>query len=91
MNPKFHGDSFDLVKRFFCGVFVEMGYELTIDPMFTGNWDENEKSFYNLIGINRNKDISKKSKLKVLFIDPDTGVNNVGGKQHVSYQRLIDE
>ena len=91
MNPKYLGDSYDIVKRFFCSVFQELGYEITVDPMFTGNWADEGKSFYNFLGTNNQKNILAKSNMKALFIDPDTGVNHRGGKQHVSFQRLIDE
>ena len=53
------------------------------NPMFTGNWADEGKSFYNFLGTNNQKNILAKSNMKALFIDPDTGVNHRGGKQHV--------
>ena len=50
MNPDFLGDSYDLVKRFFCHELTALGYVVVIDPMFTGTWNEREQDFYRLIG-----------------------------------------
>ena len=91
MNPAYLGDSYDLVKRFFCRELSLLGYSVTVDPMLTGTWNANERDFYRLIGAepaNREKPILKPA---ALFLDPDTGVNPKGGKQHASFERLARE
>ena len=91
MNPAYFGDSYDLVKRFFCRELSLMGYSVTVDPMLTGTWSANEREFYRLIGaepVEREKPIPKPA---ALFLDPDTGINQKGGKQHASFDRLAGE
>lgn len=91
MNPAYFGDSYDLVKRFFCRELALLGYSVFVDPMLTGTWSANEKAFYRLIGaepVSRGKPIPQRA---ALFLDPDTGVNNRGGKQHASFDRLVSE
>ena len=36
MNPKWFGDSFDIVKWFFIANIRETGYQVFVDPMLTG-------------------------------------------------------
>ena len=91
MNPAYFGDSYDLVKRFFCHELVSLGYTIAIDPMFTGSWNGTEQHFYRLIGASPESDTKSSSKRRALFIDPDTGVNPSGSKSHVSYDRLAKE
>jgi hypothetical protein len=91
MNPAYFGDSYDLVKRFFCRELSLLGYSVVVDPMLTGTWSENEAEFYRLIGaarVDRQKQVSQRS---ALFLDPDTGINRRGGKHHASFDRLVRE
>ena len=91
MNPAYFGDSYDLVKRFFCRELSLLGYSVTVDPMLIGTWSENEPEFYRLIcaePVGRVKSIPKPA---ALFLDPDTGINQKGGKQHASFDRLAGE
>lgn len=91
MNPAYFGDSYDLVKRFFCSELSRLGYSVVVDPMLTGTWSANETEFYRLIGAepaSRQKPMSQRA---ALFIDPDTGINSKGGKQHASFDRLVRE
>jgi hypothetical protein len=37
VNPNFFGDSFDIVKRFFCTELAALGYYVIAEPMFTGD------------------------------------------------------
>jgi hypothetical protein len=90
MNQKFLGDSYDLVKRFFCIALATLGYEVVIDPMFTGEWIGKEETLYRLIGARPLGD-SPNSRLTALFIDPDTGVRKMAGKRHVSFDRMVAE
>ena len=91
MNPTFLGDSYDLVKRFFCGELHSLGYILEVDPMFTGSWNGNEERFFRLIDVPPPGDASNAPSASALFLDPDTGVNEKGGKQHVSFERIVQE
>ena len=49
MNPSFIGDSYDLVKRFFCFELRALGYKVVVDPMFTGEWKGRECDFFSLL------------------------------------------
>jgi hypothetical protein len=91
MNPAHFGDSYDLVKRFFCIELASIGYEVVIDPLFTGDWHGAEDSFYRLVNaVPIIRDQSRENP-RALFLDPDTGVNKNGGKKHVPFSRIIDE
>jgi hypothetical protein len=90
MNPKYLGDSYDIVKRFFCSALATLGYEVVIDPMFTGKWNGKEETYYRLIGA-RPLGKSLNSRLTALFMDPDTGVREMAGKRHVSFDRMVAE
>ena len=46
MNPKFFGDSYDLVKRFLCAELHVVGYCVTVDPMFTGHGTVGKKASF---------------------------------------------
>ncbi len=89
MNPDFLGDSYDLVKRFFCHELTALGYVVDTDPMFTGTWNEREQEdFYRLIGAVRRELSLHVPDQSALFLDPDTGINTKGGRQHVSFDGL---
>ena len=88
MNPDYFGDSYDLVKRFFCRELSLLGYSVAVDPMLTGIWSANEREFYRLIGAEPVESTTPIPKRAALFLDPDTGINEKGGKQHASFDRL---
>lgn len=91
MNPAFFGDSYDLVKRFFCVEISSLGYSIAINPMFTGDWSGTENAFYRLLGAEPNGKVLSDAKPRALFLAPDTGVKQKGSKQHVSFARLAQE
>lgn len=91
LNPKYFGDSYDLVKRFFCRELAHLGYTVAIDAMLTGSWGESEHEFYRLIGAEPATRGPSSSTRAALFIDPDTGINTKGGRQHASFDRLLQE
>lgn len=68
-----------------------MGYTVVIDPMLTGTWNDQEQDFYRLIGAIQKKSLVHDPDQTALFLDPDTGINDRGGKQHVSFDRLVHE
>jgi hypothetical protein len=88
MNPDFLGDSFDIVKRFFCQELANLGYRVLVDPMFTGDWKGREQAFFQLICAHPELSANE-SRHTALFIDPDTGVREIDGKLHVSFDRLV--
>jgi hypothetical protein len=91
MRPEFLGDSYDIVKRFFCETLRSLGYTVYIDPLFTGDWSGEEKTFYRFLGVEPYGGEKHASESTALFLDPDTGVNEKGSLAHVSYGRLVDE
>jgi hypothetical protein len=91
MNPSFFGDSYDLVKRFFCHELASLGYVVAIEPLLTGDWNGADSDFYRLVGVEPLVDRKSPPDRKALFFDPDTGINDKGGRQHVSFERLAQE
>ena len=91
MHPAYLGDSYDIVKRFFCEALRRLGYTVYIDPMFTGEWSGEETAFYRFLGVERFTAAFAGSSLTALFLDPDTGVNRKGSRSHVSYERVVSE
>lgn len=90
MNPKWFGDSFDIVKRFFIGNISEMGYQVFVDPMLTGEWNGLENKFYDFIGAEPLKNLSTSSGRTALLLDPDTGIAPKQTKQHVTIRKIVD-
>ena len=74
MNPAYLGDSYDLVKRFFCTELAALGYSINVNPMFTGAWNGTEHEFYRLIGVARFGQQEQGSTRTAAFFDPDTGI-----------------
>lgn len=91
MRPEFLGDSYDIVKRFFCETLQSLGYTVYVDPLFTGHWSGQEKIFYRFLGVEPYAGVKPANGSTALLLDPDTGVNERGGSSHVSYERLIGE
>src|SRR5262245_8467165 len=94
MHPDYFGDSYDIVKRFFCEALRRLGYRVYIDPMFTGEWSGQETAFYRLLGVEQLMSTSApptSSTPTALFLDPDTGINRKGSRSHVSYERVVSE
>ncbi len=91
MNPRYLGDSFDIVKRFFCKTIKGLGYDVFIDPMLTGKWEGEELTFYRFLGVRHVREWSSGKRSSALFVDPDTGVNEQGDRKHVSFDRLASE
>ena len=91
MNPAFLGDSYDLVKRFFVLELQSLGYTVAIDPMFTGDWMGREGDFHRLLALKSRRLPDGRTMKRCLFLDPDTGLNERGGKQHASFERVARE
>jgi hypothetical protein len=91
MRAEFLGDSYDIVKRFFCEALRSQGFTVYVDPMLTGAWSGQEESFFRFLGVQRCPSGERFQGMTALFLDPDTGVNEKGGPAHVSYARLAQE
>ena len=50
VNPKWFGDSYDIVKRFFVGVLNDLGCRVYVDPMCTVDWKGIENQFHQFLG-----------------------------------------
>jgi hypothetical protein len=92
VNRNFYGDSYDIVKRFFCTEIAFLGYSVRIEPMLSGESDETEESaFYRFIGSKPWMEGSPVAIPGALFLDPDTGVRSKDGEKHVSFKRIAEE
>lgn len=89
MNSRYLGDSFDIVKRFFCDNIRALGYDVFVDPMFTDALRADEDRFYQFLGARNVSACLPGTSPSALFFDPDTGVREAKGKQHVSFDRLV--
>ena len=91
MNPMFQGDSYDLVKRFFCRELKELGYIVVVDPMFTGDWDGRKEGFLKLIGATQVEAAQESQTSTAIFLDPDTGVRAKPSAKHASFDQVASE
>lgn len=91
MRARFLGDSYDIVKRFFCEALRSQGFTVFIDPMLTGAWSGQEDSFFRFLGVERCPPREGLQGMTALLLDPDTGVSEKGSLAHVSYERLAQE
>ena len=89
MNSQWFGDSFDIVKRFFIGNIREMGYQVFVDPMFTGEWNGLENKFYDFLGAAPLESLATSSGKTALLLDPDTGIGLKPTKQHVTVRMIV--
>jgi len=88
MNPIYFGDSYDIVKRFFCTELSVLGYNVMIEPMFTGTWNGAENEFFRFIGAKQHEAQKKDSIRSALLFDPDTGVHRTASRKHISIVQL---
>lgn len=88
MNPDYFGDSYDVVKRFWCEVARSLGYAMYIDPMFTGDWTSRQRAaYFRFIGA-RPVSASIPSSPAALLIDPDKGIRDVPGRFHTTFDAI---
>lgn len=88
MNPAYFGDSYDIVKRFFCSELRVLGYRVAIDPLLTGKWNGTEQAFYQFVGAWPHEGAQSAGSDVALLIDPDTGIRSRPGDHHVSLQSI---
>ena len=89
MNPTYFGDSYDLVKRFFCEQLSSLGYTVSIEAMLTGEWAGAEVQFFKLIGATPLAAGTESRGGTAVFVDPDTGVQSKATLRHVSLNRFV--
>jgi|ERR1019366_7271849 hypothetical protein len=91
MHPKWFGDSFDLVKRYFIEVLSDLNYEVFVDPMITEAWSskQDEKDFYKLLKALPVQAIATTNNPKALLVDPDTGVGKTKKNTHVTIDHIV--
>src|SRR4051812_2616364 len=89
MNPTYLGDSYDIVKSFFCDVSRSLGYAVYVDPMYTGSWTRSRSSAYlRLIGARELTTLVVGP--AVLLIDPDKGIRDRPGPAHATFSALAE-
>lgn len=89
MNPLWFGDSFDIVKRFFVERLNEIGYQVVVDPMLTGEWNGLEHSFYAFL---KAKPLTETIEGKsALLLDPDTGIGKRKTRQHITIKCIAEQ
>jgi hypothetical protein len=88
MNPDYLGDSYDIVKRFFCEALRTLGYVVYIEPMLTGEWSGSDAEFYAFLGVKHVRNFGTQHSRTALFIDPDTGVSGRASITHTSFDQL---
>lgn len=91
MNPQWFGDSYDIVKKFFVDALKEIGYEVYVEPMFTGDWKGAEQQFFEFLGAKRNDEYAEPHPKSALFVDPDTGIGKKASSKHVTISSIIKE
>ena len=89
MNSKWFGDSYDIVKKFFVDTLKDIGYEVYIDPMFTGDWNGKEQHFINFIDAKINNDFENPARKSALLVDPDTGIKEEASQKHIEFKAII--
>lgn len=88
MNPKWFGDSYDIVKRFFATALQHLGYDVYIDPMLTGEWEEEEEELYHFL---RMRPVGEyREGESALFLDPDIGIRSNVSPKHTTISRIAD-
>lgn len=89
MNPRWFGDSFDIVKRFFIENLNAIGYHVVVDPMFTGEWHGLEHEFYQFL--TGHPVTEKRNSRSALLFDPDTGIGKKKSKRHVTIECIAEQ
>ena len=88
LNPKWFGDSYDIVKKFFVDILKNSGYEVYMDPMFTGSWGGEKQNFIKFVGAKFVDEFKNTNEKSALFIDPDTGIGKKSSSKHVTVNSI---
>jgi hypothetical protein len=86
MNPKYLGDSYDIVKRYFCQALQSLGYTVYADLRSTAEWNGEDQLLYRLLGAHAHTETPMQP--ASLFLDPDTGVARKDTRSHISFQTI---
>jgi hypothetical protein len=90
MNPAYLGDSYDVVKRFFCERARSAGYAVYVDPMFTGDWSARQRAmFLRFLGA-RELGAQVPQSPAALLVDPDTGIRSAPGRSHATFRSIAE-
>lgn len=90
MNPTYCGDSYDVVKRFFCDMARAAGYVVYIEPMFTGVWTPQQRaSFLHFLGTDELPPAAPPGPA-ALLIDPDTGIREKPGPAYTTFATIAN-
>lgn len=90
MNPAYLGDSYDVVKRFFCESARSAGYAVYVDPMFTGDWSSRQRAmFLKFLGARELEALVPQSPA-ALLVDPDTGIRSAPGRAHATFRSIAE-
>lgn len=90
MNPDYLGDSYDVVKRFFCHELKNLGYATYADNRFKESWENHTRKKF-LKFINAVPEEAAPPLRTALFLDPDTGINQTGGTRHISLEQIAQK
>jgi len=90
MNPKWFGDSYDIVKRFFVSALKNAGYSVFVDPMFSGNHSDIQDRFLDFIGAELKPDNPPQMSKTAILLDPDTGIGSKRTKKHITIQDFVE-
>jgi hypothetical protein len=90
MNPKHFGNTYDIVKRFFCAELAALGYVVLARAMFTGEWSGKQSAFLRFIGASEDVAHSATAARTALFFDPDTGVQKQATQKHASLAQIAE-
>ncbi len=74
MRQQYFGDSYDIVKRFFCSELHAVGLKVYARPMFPDPQEAWTADFYKLVGAQPEPDVQVRDMHAALLVDPDTGV-----------------
>ena len=88
MNTSYLGDSYDVVKRFFCGMARLAGYDVFVEPLFTDNWTPAQRSAYLRFLEARAFEPTPADLSAALLVDPDTGIRSTPGASHVTFELI---
>ena len=82
------GNASDLVKRFFIGELVRLGYQVEIDPLPSGDWSPEHAEAHRRLLVGDASPFSGIGHRTALFLDPDTGLGAETGTKHVSFNGI---
>ena len=89
MNSAWFGDSYDIVKRFFVGALTDLGYQVYVDPMPTGDWNSSENALLEFLGARHVREVTPGR--TALLLDPDTGIRERSSSRHATFRKIVEQ